>query len=611
MQRILGCFLIWGLLSFPSISQAVERLQFEREFGGKGEALGQFGQEVYLAFDQKGTIYISDSDNRRVQRLGPRPLEIKGGEGFLFNHPRHIAVDQQGRIYIADWRAVHIAETENPKLCKFMPCIYIFDAEGRFLRTIDMGDTRAKPQTVVPATAIVDQEGRYALAVKPKGWNRALPLTVSPQGEISVIDSLYHRILKFNLQGEKLLQFASYGSGPGQLDSPEDICTDREGYIYVADTGNHRIVKFDSNGKFVLSFGRKGLGDGEFIEPFAVVTTPSGRVLVADRAEFERRFEDHPFTGKKGRATPRWLEEDLLPQEEREPERQGEEPEEAGPPPKYLKVLRKVQIFSPAGRLLEKVVFKIDKTHPELHDLDLLALDPFGRVYLRDQDRYVIRRYAIVSYLLPRWSDVDKAYAARAATDRLRFQEDLGDLDTIADEQESRKHFTAKQAFSLSYDLSERSRLLLKVLNSYARRRDRLWDFDNPANNYDMVEKGTDSSVGMKFQYVVDPNLYSYRQMSISVQGLAGYTDYRGRATEEQLSLRHTQRNGDARALHLVTEYDLSPDATFRFTYRYIQPDQTTRNFKTYLYDPQGHLYYAERHWNRRELFVGELMVKF
>ena len=611
MHKIVRLVLICGLLGLPLVSQGAERLQFEEEFGGKGEAWGQFGQEIYVAFDQQGTVYISDSDNRRVQRLGPHPLEIKEGEEFLFNHPRHIAVDQQGRIYVTDWRGIHVPETENPKLYKFMPCIYVFDSEGKFLRTIAIGDTKAKPQTLVPATAIVDQEGRYALAIKPKGWDRALPLAISLQGEVFVLDPLYHRIFKFNLQGEKLLQFASYGVGPGQLDSPEDICTDREGYVYVADTGNNRIVKFDSNGKFQLCFGRKGLGEGEFTEPFAVVTTPSGRCLVADQAEFERRFEDHPFTAKRGRATPQWLEEGFLPGEEGESELEEEEPSEVKPPPKYLKLLRRVQIFSPAGRLLEKVVFKIDKTDPELHDLDLLVLDPFGRVYLRDQDRYVIRRYAIVSYLLPRWSDVDKAYAARTATDRLRFREDLGDLDTIADEQESRRHFTANQALSFNYDLSERSKLLFKVLNSYAHRKDRLWDFDNPGNDYEMVEKGTDSSVGVKFQYVLDPNLHSYRQMSLSVQGLAGYTSYQGQATEEHLNLRHTQRSGDAKALHLVTEYDLTPDATFRFTYRYIQPDQTTRNFKSYLYDPQGRLYYAERHWNRRELFVGEFMVKF
>jgi hypothetical protein len=411
-----------------------------------------------------------------------------------------------------------------------MPCIHVFDSEGESLKTIDIGDTKGSPRSLIPATAIVDQEGRYALAIKPKGWDRALPLAISPQGEVFILDPLYHRIVKFNLQGEKLLQFASYGDGPGQLDSPEDICADREGYLYVADTGNNRIVKFNSNGEFQLCFGRKGLGEGEFTEPFAVVTTPSGRCLVADQAEFERRFEDHPFTAKKGRATPRWLEEEFLAGEEGESELEEEEPSEVGPPPKYLKLLRRVQIFSPDGRLLEKVVFKIDKTDPELHDLDLLALDPFGRVYLRDQDRHMIRRYAIASYLLPRWSD----------------------------------------------------------LNSYTHRKDRLWDFDNPGNDYEMVEKGTDSSVGVKFQYVLDPNLHSYRQMSLWVQGLAGYTDYQGQATEEHLNLRHTQRSGDAKALHLATEYDLTPDATVRFSYRYIEPDQTTRNLKTYLYDPQG-----------------------
>jgi DNA-binding beta-propeller fold protein YncE len=46
-------------------------------------------------------------------------------------------------------------------------------------------------------------------------------------------------------------QFASFGSGPGQLNSPRDVAVDGSGNIYVADAGNSRIEKFDSNGNFV------------------------------------------------------------------------------------------------------------------------------------------------------------------------------------------------------------------------------------------------------------------------------------------------------------------------------------------------------------------------
>jgi DNA-binding beta-propeller fold protein YncE len=46
-------------------------------------------------------------------------------------------------------------------------------------------------------------------------------------------------------------QFGSFGSAPGQLNSPRDIAIDGSGNIYVADAGNSRIEKFSSTGTFI------------------------------------------------------------------------------------------------------------------------------------------------------------------------------------------------------------------------------------------------------------------------------------------------------------------------------------------------------------------------
>jgi tripartite motif-containing protein 71 len=46
-------------------------------------------------------------------------------------------------------------------------------------------------------------------------------------------------------------QFGSFGSAPGQLNSPRDIAIDGSGNIYVADAGNSRIEKFSSTGTLI------------------------------------------------------------------------------------------------------------------------------------------------------------------------------------------------------------------------------------------------------------------------------------------------------------------------------------------------------------------------
>jgi DNA-binding beta-propeller fold protein YncE len=60
-----------------------------------------------IAFDGYGNVYITDSDNKRVQIFSKNGTLITmfGGEGEgegQFLKPESIAVDSKGRVYVAD-----------------------------------------------------------------------------------------------------------------------------------------------------------------------------------------------------------------------------------------------------------------------------------------------------------------------------------------------------------------------------------------------------------------------------------------------------------------------------------------------------------------------------
>ncbi|MCK5327832.1 MAG: NHL repeat-containing protein, partial [Candidatus Latescibacteria bacterium] len=276
MQKTIRCFgwLVLMLAAFyalPDACDAVSRLAFQEEFGGKGAGSGQFGREIYLAFDHEGGVYLSDSDNRRVQRLTEPALEIKSER---FRHPKDLAVDEAGRMYVVDWQSVYIEGTGNPKLYNFLPCIHVFDAEGAFVRTISVGPEQERPKGLAEAVVIVDKEGAYSLGIKSTGYDRDFRIAVSRRREIYLLDVERNAILKFDPEGNKVATFASYGAGDGQLDEPRDLIVDEQGAVFVADAGNHRIVVFDGDGDFLFAFGRKGLRSGEFIRPFALAMDP-------------------------------------------------------------------------------------------------------------------------------------------------------------------------------------------------------------------------------------------------------------------------------------------------------------------------------------------------
>ena len=60
------CSLCIGLPSAFS----VDFIQLVKEFAGKGSTQGRFGKNIHLAFD-KQHIYVSDTENRLIQKLSP------------------------------------------------------------------------------------------------------------------------------------------------------------------------------------------------------------------------------------------------------------------------------------------------------------------------------------------------------------------------------------------------------------------------------------------------------------------------------------------------------------------------------------------------------------
>jgi len=83
--------------------------------------------------------------------------------------------------------------------------------------------------------------------------------------------------------------------GAGILTLPQGIDVDADGNIYVVDTGNHRIVKFDASGAFVRAWGEAGRGSGEFVYPFSIALD-DGHVYVGDPNNGRIQFFDHDGT---------------------------------------------------------------------------------------------------------------------------------------------------------------------------------------------------------------------------------------------------------------------------------------------------------------------------
>lgn len=135
---------------------------------------------------------------------------------------------------------------------------------------------------------------------------------VDAQGNVWVTDfagnkegTKGHQVHKFSPEGKLLMSLGTAGkpgTGPNQLNQPNDVITAPDGSIFVADghsgqdmttmeeieagrkaglTG--RILKFSADGTFVKEWGQIGVRHGEFRTPHALAFDAQGRLWVADR----------------------------------------------------------------------------------------------------------------------------------------------------------------------------------------------------------------------------------------------------------------------------------------------------------------------------------------
>ena len=147
-----------------------------------------------------------------------------------------------------------------------------------------------------------------------------------------------HRMIRrLDRNGDLLFAFGSYGMKPGEFLQPVSLSLGPDNSLYVLDSETFMVQKFDDAGKFLLGFGGRGEGRGTFAEPRHVTVGPDGSVYVLD-------------TGN-----------------------------------------RQVQKFTGEGRYLARWAFRSGPDSDELRELDGLAVDGSGCVYIADAQSGKIR----------------------------------------------------------------------------------------------------------------------------------------------------------------------------------------------------------------------------
>ena len=100
------------------------------------------------------------------------------------------------------------------------------------------------------------------------GLNRPRGIAFNNHKHMIVTEWGINKVSIFDINGQKIQSFGSYGNGPDQMIYPKNIVTDSVDNLYVS--SDHKLQKFSSSGVLVRCIGSKqgvGTQKGEFNFP--------------------------------------------------------------------------------------------------------------------------------------------------------------------------------------------------------------------------------------------------------------------------------------------------------------------------------------------------------
>jgi tripartite motif-containing protein 71 len=241
-----------------------------------------------------------------------------------------IALDGQGNLFLAEFDDSRI---------------YKYSASGKLLAQWGEHGSGAG-QLEAPDKLAFDAQGN---------------LYITEVGSRSTGEGQNNRVQKFSSTGMSLARWGTFGSGPGQFNSPAGIAIDQQGDIYVADIGNHRVQKLSSEGQPLAQWHTVGSGTGESTEiGYDLALDASGNVYVS---------EPHPFSSGNDR----------------------------------------VQKFSPSGKLLE-TLGGTGAAPGQLNQPTGLAVDSKGDVFIVDSANNRVEEFSPTGQYLAKWNGPDDTF---------------------------------------------------------------------------------------------------------------------------------------------------------------------------------------------------------
>jgi len=302
---------------------------------GPGTGNGAFDAPGGVSVNGAGNIFVSDTNNHRVQVFGPtggliKTLGVTGAPGSDLSHfylPRGLDVASNGTLLVADGGGAFPSVISNHRMLVFwnlddgvadgqlgvtgqsgndsahlnQPWDVSANGNGR-IAVADKGLTILGPPASFRGTRVqiyndlTDGAADYTYGVSgqpgmdPTRLNFPQGVGETDGGWTYVADTLGNRVALFKNDGDAVADYilnpsGMAGTGPYQFKAPTDVDVDSSGNIFVADTGNHRVAVYDQSGAYQYVLGETGVNASDAFHlngPAGVKLGGDDKLYIAD-----------------------------------------------------------------------------------------------------------------------------------------------------------------------------------------------------------------------------------------------------------------------------------------------------------------------------------------
>ena len=252
-------------------------------FGKKSEekvkpyALCRLGSDRLCVTDAvNGAVYLIDSQ-------GIIQKKITKVKGIKIATPVSVCSDDGQNLYISDSTAGGVIQFDQHCIFKR---IFILQPGSRITGIAFVNGIFYCVDTINHKILCFDREGQFKFAFGKRGIGKGefnFPTHISADEDfLYITDAMNFRVQVFDHKGTFVRYFGNWGRGGGNFSKPKGIAVDKKKRIFVTDAMFDNVQVFDRQGRFLYFFGEPGQQKGEFWMPMGIMVDKDNTIWIAD-----------------------------------------------------------------------------------------------------------------------------------------------------------------------------------------------------------------------------------------------------------------------------------------------------------------------------------------